>query len=198
MSERFFDDLARTLARPMPRRRAVRLLGATLVTAAMPGLRPQRAAAQGCDGRCTGAGQSLCGEPKGVGCLHTCCNDLRPVCCKWPETETYICCGKNEKCGDKPGTCVPACPGPRVCGTKCCPSGQKCTWSNRKRTCCPTSRIVSKGGNRFCCPKGTLAIRGDRCCPPNDRDCCGGVGADEDLAPLGKREFCVRGKVVKL
>lgn len=36
MSESFFDDLARTLARPMPRRRAVRLLGVALVTAAVP------------------------------------------------------------------------------------------------------------------------------------------------------------------
>ena len=40
-----FDDLARNLAKPMPRRRAVTVLGAALVTAAIPGIRPRPAQA---------------------------------------------------------------------------------------------------------------------------------------------------------
>lgn len=225
MSESFFDDLARTLARPMPRRRAVRLLGVGLVTAAVPGVWSHAASAQGCEGRCTGSRQSLCGEPKGTGCLHTCCNDLRPVCCKWPERETYICCGKGERCGEKAGECIPACPtgqveckgkcckpgelcnngaccpNRRVCGSSCCPPGHTCTWSGKKRKCCPDKRVVVKKGIRYCCLLGTVAVeRRSACCPALDRNCC-----YEDLAPLtgpdpydNPRTFCVRGKAVKL
>jgi hypothetical protein len=39
MSE-FLDDLARTVSTPMPRSRALRLLGAALVGVAVPALRP--------------------------------------------------------------------------------------------------------------------------------------------------------------
>ena len=42
-AERFFDDLARTLAEPMPRRRAVRVIGASLAAITVPGLRPRMA-----------------------------------------------------------------------------------------------------------------------------------------------------------
>lgn len=45
-NESFFDNLARTLASPMPRRRAVRVLGAAVVVATLPGLRPRSALAR--------------------------------------------------------------------------------------------------------------------------------------------------------
>lgn len=44
-AERFFDDLARKLAEPMPRRRAVRVIGASLVAVAAPGVAPRIARA---------------------------------------------------------------------------------------------------------------------------------------------------------
>ncbi|HUF01858.1 MAG TPA: hypothetical protein VMN35_05490, partial [Gaiellaceae bacterium] len=44
-AERFFDDLARTLAEPMPRRRAVRVIGASLAALAIPGVSPNVARA---------------------------------------------------------------------------------------------------------------------------------------------------------
>lgn len=44
-AERFFDDLARTLAEPMPRRRAVRVIGASIAAVAVPGVSPRTALA---------------------------------------------------------------------------------------------------------------------------------------------------------
>src|SRR5262245_30754041 len=45
MREPSFDDLARALSTPMPRRRALRLLGSALVLAVVPALRPSRGGA---------------------------------------------------------------------------------------------------------------------------------------------------------
>ena len=59
MSE-FLDELARSLARPMPRRRALRILGGALVTVATPASllagRASASSAIGCD---------KCGAPHG-------------------------------------------------------------------------------------------------------------------------------------
>lgn len=54
-AERFLDDLARTLAEPMPRRRVVRLIGASLIAMSVPGLRPEGIGARStaiCDAGC--------------------------------------------------------------------------------------------------------------------------------------------------
>ena len=57
MSRQSLDDLARTLAEPMPRRRALRFAGAALVASVLPGLRPRGALADGCgpDTHCSDA-----------------------------------------------------------------------------------------------------------------------------------------------
>jgi hypothetical protein len=214
MSESFFDDLARTLARPMPRRQAVRLLGAGLVTAAVPGLglRSPLASAANCpEGRtCSDPGfthRCKCPHPEEAGCAsYSCCaSAAQCVCDETAPNKGAACCAsgyvvkvtKTGAPGEGPlGVCV-KCPGPRLCGTQCCTVGQKCTWSNGKRTCCPSGRIVEKGSNRFCCPSGTVAVRSSSCCPPGNPKCCLGAD-DEELAPLGKREFCVRGKPRRL
>jgi hypothetical protein len=214
MSESFFDDLARTLARPMSRQRAVRLLGAALVTVAVPGLAPRSALAreQQCPEKWTCSDPGFksvckCPHPEVGGCAsYNCCSGPAAcVCDERAPNKGAACCAsgyvvkvtKKGAPGEGPlGTCV-KCPGSRLCGTQCCPVGQKCTWSNGKRTCCPSGRIVSKGSNRFCCPSGTVAVeKGSACCPPGDRTCCKQEG--EDLTGLGARMFCVRGKFGKL
>lgn len=97
----WIDDLARTLAEPMSRRRALRIFGTTVAAAAVPGLRPSPAGA----------------TRRAVG--YT-CN---------PNVET--CCGKDERVCQKDapvplnkGYCCPA-PGWRwLCGDK--KNGYKC------------------------------------------------------------------------
>lgn len=54
-AERFFDDLARKLAEPMPRRRAVRVIGASLAALAVPGVSPRSALA----GTARGSGSAI-------------------------------------------------------------------------------------------------------------------------------------------
>ncbi len=121
MSERFFDNLARTLASPMPRRRALRLTGAALVAAAVPGLRPRSAlgASRDCGTKSTPC-SSLCllTNPKGacgIPIFNDCNQELchvglagciRPdqVCCPVAPDPWY--CEKGQECGTKPGQCI--------------------------------------------------------------------------------------------
>ena len=57
MDERFIDDLARTIATPMSRSRALRLIGGIVAGALIPWTR--RAYADVC-----GAGSSVCPQPR--------------------------------------------------------------------------------------------------------------------------------------
>lgn len=58
---RFLDDLARTMAEPMPRRRAVRVIGVSLAAIAVPGFIPRLARAQvGCTKSTCGKDQRCC------------------------------------------------------------------------------------------------------------------------------------------
>ena len=61
---RVIDDLARTLAESMPRRRALRVLGASLAAVAVPGLSPpvSRAARRGAGYECDPAVETCCDE----------------------------------------------------------------------------------------------------------------------------------------
>lgn len=102
-TEDFFDQVARTLAEPMPRRRAVRLIGISLAVAAVPGIRPGRASAKP--------------ESQAVACKHgTAPNPHQNVCDKdLPDrtVETY-CCGPPKwqyGCYDPvKGDCANSCP----------------------------------------------------------------------------------------
>ncbi len=79
----FLDDIARTLAQPMPRKRAVRLLGGALVSATVSSVVPRAARATlPCD--CS-PGENACGIPLGAGCTKVCCvqSSNFPKCCKW-------------------------------------------------------------------------------------------------------------------
>ena len=123
MSDRL-DDLARTLARPMPRGGALRLLGRALLVTAVPGgLTGAARAATGRSTACTG-----CGVPHGAGCVlnKTCgSGDMKgfPVCCKWPGFFGSF------QYGPAGGQCAQAGghglnpPGGLAC---CCPAGSAC------------------------------------------------------------------------
>ena len=123
MSE-FLDELARAMARPMPRSRAVRVLGSALVTAVVPS--SVRAAAAHASPRSAGAcppaptcdskpGTSFCGIPNigNDGCtryIYVCCPttgpNAQPLCCKGKGE--VQCCGPCDKCGEekRPGGSV--------------------------------------------------------------------------------------------
>ena len=102
----FLDDLARTLAEPMPRRRALRLLGTTLAAVAVPGIGTRMAQA----------------APLSVSRYGPCGPD-RVDCYKWVDPNDYrkstklYCCqapAHRWACGEpfgKPGECVDQCGG---------------------------------------------------------------------------------------
>ncbi len=212
-----FDNLARSLATPMPRRQALKTIGAAFVVAALPAaLRPGRAAAHagqamGCPGMsfckapnipcCVAVpnGYHLggCCGPKGKCCIGTgqdglpaswCCPDTNYTCGKWATADQCSC---TTKCND--GGCCPRSKGRCVNGT-CCPAIRTTTrpGSNGKGVaCCPAGTIAVPGGVGLCCPKGKT-----HCCDNYDTRVSSG---DDDLARLGvkKGHLCVKGSVRK-
>ena len=112
MSE-FLDELARTIASPMPRRRALRMLGGALVTVAVPSaVRPRRAFA------------GMLQPGTSVGLCEKDCGGAFPVPCICPGPDPKYC---YETCGI---------PGSRCCcyknadgeptGAAACPPGTRC------------------------------------------------------------------------
>ncbi len=190
-----FDDLARTLATPLPRRRALRLLGGAVVVAVLPGLRARPALASRTGLQCPPP-TTLCSNGKG----SEVCLDVGETCCIYPEA--IVRCKVGTRCGGsinnacvdacstrcKDGTCCPRSKGRCVNGT-CCPAIRTTTrpGSNGKGVaCCPTGTIAVPGGTGLCCPKGK-----PRCCDTYDRR----IDDGEELARLGvKRGYlCVKG-----
>jgi hypothetical protein len=94
MGDKLFDDLARALAEPMPRRRALRFIGAVLVATSFP--RPAFART-----RRSGA-VTKCGEDERI------CREFteQAYCCRAPSWQFF--------CGSRPGQCINMCAG----GTK--------------------------------------------------------------------------------
>lgn len=146
MSERVFDDLARRLAQPMPRRRALRLLGAAVAMAAVPALRPGLASGRSRQ-------RQGCPNPSSLPCpaQHKCCVAGSDA---W-------CCPDTHECQRGIARCLAPCPdGRRRCGTNifCCEGGEACVGGKCVKTC-PSGR--ARCGSR-CCPKGHACVRG-RC-----------------------------------
>ena len=198
MGERLIDNLARALAEPMPRRRAVRLLGVTLVAAVAPGMRAGRAFAQGtpkCVDRTCGANKFSCKMVVGGGVVHK-------MCCG-PPVNRYFCDGNPNvpdtvKCGDKCPTGEPClsktldaggcpnfnCCNPKTercarggcetctqaekCGPKCCPKGSDCCYRPPGASPSRPSKL-----RRVCCKPPNLCQAGICNCPSGDEACDG-------------------------
>ena len=192
MSERFFDDLARTLASPMPRRRALRLAGAALVTAAIPTLRPRSAFASPCgpDTPCS----SVCNSPPHVGACGTdetnSCGQVRcriqgcllpgDQCCRAAGGDPWI-CPKDTECGKVRSNCIAKCPSGQKCGDNCCvPPDEECVDGEcvpcRTRcggTCCEDGKVCVNPRAGLCCLASWVKCEAGaagivKCCPPRD------------------------------
>ena len=165
------DDLARELTRPMPRRRALRLLGGAVAVAVVPGLRvPVAAAAScgalGCSGKCCSSTDWMKPGLQGVCCdvSETCCGPMANP--GDPDHMYGWCCGEGYDCGEEFDTCKAVCKAPKFeCGEDCCDEGA---------ACCPVN-----DGEPMCCPdgedcvkqitQGNVGITPDSpyvCCPP--------------------------------
>jgi hypothetical protein len=204
-----FDDLARSLVGPMPRRRVLRLLGGAVAVAAVPGLRARPARAHSLP--TCGPTTELCTNGTG----SDVCMPLGGTCCIFPDI--VVGCRPGFRCGDgrnapclcdgeeEDGKCV-KCVKARMCKGKCCPKNNRCV----KGACCPLKRTTfapgTNGKGAACCPAGTIAVPGavGWCCPKGDMDCCAPIsfGGDDELVglrPAPKRgQLCVKGKNQKV
>jgi hypothetical protein len=169
MSERSFDDVARALAQPMRRRRALRLAGAALVGAALPGLRPRAARAAGypCTGlnsqKCSSGGAQVCVPPD----WECCSNDLCAGAC-----EPWESCSAGNGCDDTPDLCTnPKAAGVRGGGgsggmTKFCSK----RLSGGPTICYPQGRTLTWG---WCCREGETCGKDINDCECNGTECGG-------------------------
>jgi hypothetical protein len=182
------DDLARQLAAPMPRRRALALAGGALMTMAFPSLRPAGAMAAvtscgalGCSGKCCSATDWSVPGLQGV-----CCGES-DVCCSGahrasdPDHTYGWCCPEGQACGEELGDCKASCKAPSFeCGQHCCNEDAACcpVDSEDDPVCCPDendcARQIQPGQTALtpesryvCCPPEQLvtALRTPMCCP---------------------------------
>ena len=156
MSERI-NDLARALAEPMPRRRAVGLLVGAMLGAVWPGRSIAAASPyQPSDYGCPDAGDLYCGGCRSVGGLF-----YGHVCCPGPDAAKYWECG----CQPPPngGTLCKKKPC-KQCGYECCYEGQFCGSPKHSR-CCDNGQEPCTGedGAFQCCDPGTMCC-GGTCC----------------------------------
>lgn len=196
MNDSFFDDLARTLVTPMPRRRALRTMGTALAISAFPALRPGRAGAQAarlqtCK-RCFVAIKF--GTHEG-GCCSTTPGFLQD-CCIGPNNDQEHpnqmswCCAKGA-CGASGGKCNFSCPSSHfLCGSKkCCLKARptlpaEVCYQGRCLPACPANTLkCGTLGTPICCNKSKQKCRNGKCC-----DKCGGNGTCCDPATT----FCCR------
>lgn len=188
MGEKLFDDLARALVEPVPRSRALRLMGSILVATSLPGAafarsrRPARRTSFECE------------KEDGFGGQECCTGD---ICCG-----NKNCCTNGQKC-DPTGRCV-KCRSPFVrCGPKCCVPRSTCCTRPRTNTpagfpgslrvvCCKPPNACRQG---ICkCPSGKAICNGTTCCK-QDEYCsnCVESNLDSGAAFAGRQKCCARG-----
>jgi hypothetical protein len=181
----------------MPRRRAVRLVSAAFVVAAVPGLTARTArgrAITGCGDPSVCSKGTTCGFEVPLGDGHVACNKgccqntgdpvadrATAVCCNHNHEAGSWCCGKGYMCGSGANTAEDPncrCPGVELpdgtCG--CPPNSKKCGGVNFK--CC-------KEGHA-CCIGPTLS---PHCCRSKDDVCAAKAGSGPD-GGLGGRACC--------
>lgn len=215
MSE-FLDELARTMAKPMPRRRALRILGGALVTLAVPATSGTAAASVGrqqvCE--CNTAGTTACGIPLLAGCTLQCCDKVNSICFKWPgyggpiprggaggscsahqgvpgkePPRVVCCCPRNTRKGNLAGGEPPCVP---ICRTKLCGPSKKCCPADEE---CVQFQL-SAGGRTHeqCAPKcepGTRRCNLSLNCCPTTQNCCT-LRPGEKGVCCGPEQVCVR------
>lgn len=189
---RFLDELARSMAQPMPRRKALRLLGGAIVSTAIPtSLWPSAARAGPATRRradCEGApdckehpGTRTClsfGIEGNDGCtryIRVCCPqgpEEQSECC--PAKHSATCCYKGQDCepyqsGDRQYAKCVGCPsGHEKCGTTCCGIGEKCADPGSDNCCPPRTIPCGSGRDANCCATNEVCCK-NTCCPPRTR-----------------------------
>jgi hypothetical protein len=103
--DELIDNIARILATPMPRRKAVRVIGRAFVTAAVAGIGVRRVSAATCV-----APTFSCGNDATAPCC------ARNQCCALKGTKSGMCCNRGY-CVCSNGTCPSSSGGP--CPTGC-------------------------------------------------------------------------------
>ena len=191
------ERVARAAATPMSRRRALRVLGGALITAAAPAslsaaARAAPARAQGC---------TACGVEHGAGCVgnYKCGQgalDGEPVCCTFPgyfgplrapfggtcaqaggqgntpPGGAMCCCPAGSSCGEP---AVAACTCPKPCASACCQDDEDCVMGDRLAPdtdfCAPRCPplLVHCQGTGTCCERGAQCC-GTGCC--SGGQCC--------------------------
>jgi hypothetical protein len=195
---RFLDELARELARPMPRSRALRLVGGALVSTAAAGVFGKSStAARRPRGAATRLAERVCYESTSVetGCgymplIFNCPRVDRPGGEPCGPGIPPDCCHAGERCcSDGPPRTpdtLPGCPGGAVRpdGYYCCLQSCECY----KGACCPPGgpRGTDMQGHPICCDPGK-DIRDGLCVEKT----CGPDITDELQATLArvKRAF---------
>jgi len=187
MGEKLFDDLARALVEPVPRSRALRLMGSILVATSLPG------AAFARNRRPTRRTAFECKEEAGFGGQECCSGD---ICCGKKN-----CCSGGQRC-DPDGKCI-SCPKPlKKCGPKCCPTKSKCCkrprselppgWPERERyVCCYEPNECDDG---VCgCPDGK-GVCGKTCCKKGEHcSACLQSRFDSATEYAGRLKCCGKG-----
>ena len=151
--DRFLDELARSLAGPLPRRNALKIMGAALIGAIVGAFNGVVRAQVAC-------GDKICKENQ------TCCTTGdTPFCI----TAGKLCCG-DKKC-DANKNCCPGIDKP-FCATagKLCCGDKKC---DANKMCCTT------GDEPFCATIGKICC-GNKKCNENQRCVDGRCEASRD------------------
>lgn len=181
---RRFDELTRIWAKPMSRRRALRLsAGVVFGAVAADVLSSAPVAADACGGTCSGGSiccpNGTCIDPTiSICCGSGSCTPVNSICCGGGCLDPGIsrCCG-GTGCLASDSCCGSACcSSGQTClgGTICCDSGQVCG-----STCCPTSTVCLNASTGACgCPSGGQTCgnfcckKGETCADPTGGCCC--------------------------
>src|SRR5687768_12556266 len=140
----FLDELAKNLARPMPRRRALRLVALATVTAWLQSSGSVARAATGrgqhiCDTRVSKEGWKYC-SPASEACFPTCC------------PKEWACC--KGKCGSN-GCCEMFCCNPCNPDQSRCLGGGVCGNGPVRKDCCRGQiRPGTTSCGEECCERG--------------------------------------------
>lgn len=205
-----FDQISRVLATPMPRRRALAVIGGVLASGVAAGFRPGSAHAEATcvpgHGPCN-PGDNCCGP------TDTCVgvSGVNATCCTSPTATsvscgigTFTCCDsmQGQFCatgvdgeGNPAAVCCPSSTD-TYCGGDCCAAGMVCDpdlgCTAPTSTTCPPHHHPCPGSDK-CCPDNKVCATSEdgtktKCCRPDDTvatagnkvKCCG-----HDKTPCG-------------